>query len=336
MDIDKARAILDLSAIDGLDKIKQNYRLKLRQYHPDLKGDLGQVDILGQLHDAYRLLVRYHRTEIFQAYQRGEQNSSGKAELNPSYSDDTLYIFLDINSVDAFKGSNVTVSVGDRDVECPRCRGAGLVADTASRICLRCSGSGIRELRWGSGTIEVICEKCSGSGKINPSSCSLCRGTGVITHSRNVNISIPRGTRSGTVLKLPGHGAWSHTKKCRGNLYVEINVTMPENWELNGMDVVAPVETDIWSLLSSMKVPVQTVDGTVLCSLSSNFRAGEKILIQGRGWINDEGERGNHIAILNILFPSSPPCNTSRLLVSFLRELWPVGDRQVKALPYSE
>jgi molecular chaperone DnaJ len=326
MDREKARKLLGVRETDTVEELKRAYRLKVRQYHPDTSH---MVDSGGfaLLQEAYHLLLSDFTTEVLQDVKRGEGHGGGTSGDNIPL-DDSIYTFLDVTSEDAFQGSSVYISVSDRETQCPRCMGSGVVAESHSRICSACRGNGIRVVMWGEEELEIICGKCKGSGVINPSECSLCRGKGQIRHNREVKVALPRGVRSGTVIKLPGQGPWNSVRKMRGNLYVEINVTLPEKWELKGMDIYAPVVTDIWSILSGQDIAVSTIDGVVMCSFSEaakhNFR---EIVLEGRGWVNEDGKRGRHIGIIHIEFPRTPPPESARMLLNLLELLWPAGNR---------
>jgi molecular chaperone DnaJ len=334
MDLLKARMLLGLSEMDGLEEIKRAYRMKVRRHHPDTGKSMPDVDLFTEIHEAYRLLTSEFQTEFLNQDSIENPFTQDSRPSEAAFSD-SLYTFLDITSEDAFKGSVITINTGDRETVCPRCGGMGLVGRTASRTCSQCSGTGTRQVKWGNEILDVVCVKCSGTGSVNPFTCTLCKGRGRITHNRNVRISLPRGARSGMVLKLPGQGPWNSEKKCRGNLYVEINVTMPHDWELKGLDIYAPVKTDIWSVLSGDPVPVKTMDGTIMHRLDSSELSTGSITIEGRGWINEDGIRGNHVGLLRIMFPDFPPSETARLLINHLRHTWPAGNSMpIRILPH--
>lgn len=336
MDTVKARLLLGLSEVDGLGELKRAYRLKARQYHPDIKGGVSDASLFNELNEAYRLLLSEFKTEFSIRENNTESSFRDDMEENPdrSFSDNSLYTFLDVTSEDAFKGSVITITTSDRETKCPRCHGSGVVAAAVSRVCSLCSGVGRRKVMWGQEALDVICGKCSGTGTINPSTCSLCRGRGLITHNRNVRISLPRGVRTGMVIKLPGQGPWDSKNGRRGDLYVEVNVTMPEGWELRGLDVYVPIRTDIWSVLAGDGIPVETMEGTIMYSLSSRDLTSGRIVIDGRGWVNEEGKRGRLIGMLKIDFPDTPPTETVSMLVRHLSNMWPTGRSKRHVLPY--
>ncbi len=327
-------SVLGLRPGASPEEIRRAFRHKIKECHPDSPTARPMhVQSVCTLVQVYRLLQKRLAPEII--------HESDRYWEQPPEDDETplsngLFLFLEVSATDAFSGNTVETSISDTGSTCPACEGKGHVTNTHGPECTKCSGKGFQELPWGKSRLRVVCNSCNGTGKITQRRCNLCRGTGSITRQRTVCIKLPRGVRDGMILKLPGQGHWQHDKQCRGPLFTEIKVKFNKNWKLAGLDIHSTVTVDLWTALVGGAVIVETVEGDKTFKLAPcSFQT--ELVLEGKGWIDEAGNRGNHIARVEVLLPQGSPPPAAKALIRWLKYLWPAGAcRGPSALPAPE
>ena len=317
--LDDPWRVLGVPRNASLAEVRRAFRRKARLLHPDGQGP-GSMEGFMELRWAYQEILR-RLQEGRPAVLRGWREFM-----------DGAYLFVDVEAHKAFRGGTVEVSLADQEEFCPRCQGSGRVKDRCERVCSHCGGTGHVAIRWGDEQLRVICTRCGGTGATGRPPCPLCKGMGRISRTRRVEVRLPRGIKSGTVLRLSGQGPWRPHRQSRDPLYVEVRVSMPPGFSLLGLDVLALHEVPIWTALSGGTISVPTMDGEVECWIPPGTQQGELIRIRGRGWIDEAGNRGDHIVRLQVALPQGPPPPGAARLIAALRELWPAGPPR-RALP---
>ena len=116
------------------------------------------------------------------------------------------------------------------------------------------------------------------------STCPACGGRGVRRGSAFVDVSVPRGAKNNTKLRLKGLGGPGRPP---GDLFVDIDVKLPETAQLRGRDVfdtvtVTPMlatsggELDYEGL--SVRVPANVKPGGTLRSKGMGVGGGDLVL----------------------------------------------------------
>lgn len=325
--------LLGLSPGATSDEIKRAFRQKIKEYHPDSTSALpGREQCIQTLMYAYRLLEKQYLPQI-QTEDGISSEKYGAPYINEGI--DGVFLFLEVSLKDAFEGGTVETVISDVENFCPMCDGLGNVSHRDAPECVECSGRGFLELPWGNSLMRVVCNTCSGSGIVSRSTCSMCRGRGKISRQRTVRIRLPRGIRDGAVLKLLGQGPWRQEKQCRDTLFVEIKVNIPSEWRIKGLDIHSRTYIDIWTALAGGIVAVETVDGSFPCRCLPGSLNDTELVLEGRGWVDETGTRGDHRTMLGVRIPHDAPPPTARALIRWLRYLWPAEPcGMVKALPH--
>ncbi len=322
--------ILGLSPRATLEDIKRAYRQKIKTCHPDLcRAEPSGPRAFQVLTQAYETLIRgkSHVERISRTHTTGGYHTSDNIQ------EDGVFLFLEASPQQALMGAVIETEIWDGEEFCLRCGGTGKISQGGEKECPACGGSGHTTIPWGNELLRMVCKKCSGTGFIGQQTCPICKGKGRISRPRKIRISLPRGIVSGTLLRLPGQGAYIPERQARGPLYVEVGVRLPESWMIQGLDIHAPIDVDIWTAIEGGQIAVRTIDGYQMCLVPPCVKNGDLIRLTGKGWSDELGRRGDHVAKVRIMMPEGKPSSLVKTFIAILRRLWPAGP-SIPALPH--
>ncbi|MFU8811799.1 MAG: DnaJ C-terminal domain-containing protein [Balneolaceae bacterium] len=125
----------------------------------------------------------------------------------------------------------------------------------------------------------------------------------------NVRITIPAGIESGKKLKLKGKGAGS------GDLYIEVQVDVPDGVERRGKDLIQRVPIDLYTAVLGGAETVETISGTVKLKIPEGTSGGKKFKLANRGLppFGSSGTKGNLYIIADIRVPEKLSQEEKRL-----------------------
>jgi curved DNA-binding protein len=105
----------------------------------------------------------------------------------------------------------------------------------------------------------------------------------VVTRSRTLKVSIPKGVRQGQQIRLSGQGAKGQGSGKAGDLYLEIKFKPHRFYRVEGSDVYLDLPLAPWEAALGAKVKVPTPSGAVDLKVPANSQAGKKLRLKGRG-----------------------------------------------------
>jgi len=151
-----------------------------------------------------------------------------------------------------------------RQVDCPACKGTGAKDGTSKHTCEKCGGSGKVQTQqntpFGSFTNITTCPACHGSGETIDTPCEKCGGTGRVTKEFTINVDIPAGVDSDSVIPLRGQGEEGVNGGPPGDLYIILDVEPHELFTRTGNDlrIDMPITFDQAALGTTIIVPTLT------------------------------------------------------------------------------
>ena len=305
----------------GLDEVKRAFRRLVKRHHPDIAGrDPKRTEEFLRLRQAYKELAAKLTVTV-----RRNMEEVCRKDLDCSEGGGSsgAFIFVEVDAASALKGKKISLSVPDRETFCPVCNGLGKVAAASGTVCRACRGLGFIEIEWGDELLKVVCNRCICRGTAELSTCPDCGGRGQLVVERRLKLTIPPGTRDGTVLKFPGQGPWDRVSGKRKPLYCEISVSFPKGYELRGLDIHSIHVIDCWTALAGGYVKIPLLGWEEQVWIEPGTRAGHEIRFQGKGWPDPEGTRGDHVVVLDLSFPKGPCPPEAEELIRRLKELWP-------------
>ena len=235
--------VLGVSRTADKGEIKKAFYSKAKQFHPDTNKAADAQSKFAEINNAYEILSdpekrkRYdlmgHDAEQMGAGGPGGPGGmgfnpedvfrdffgmggggmggggpfggmgGGGGEAGPQRGAD-VETTLNLSFMEAVQGTSRTLNVMT-DVPCTPCNGSGAQPKSTASTCTDCGGKGTMRVNQGFFTVQMTCRGCNGRGKKHPP-CHACQGEGVVKQRRSVEVVVPAGADSETVLRLNGQG----------------------------------------------------------------------------------------------------------------------------------
>jgi molecular chaperone DnaJ len=203
-------------------------------------------------------------------------------------------------------------------------RQKGQDAEAEVRVTLEEAYSGTKrtiELRAG----EEQCRVCGGSGQIAGATCHVCRGTGVATPLKRVEVNVPAGVKDGQRIRLSGQGAPGANGGAPGDLYLRVHVNTHARFERKGDDLYVDVDIPVADAALGGEAKVPTLKGrTLALRVPEGTQGGKVFRLAGQGMPRGSvggsgGGFGDLYARARLVLPE-PMTDEQRRLFERLRE----------------
>jgi len=235
-----------------------------------------------------------------------------------------IQVRLDVSLEDVAWGSNKEIQI-ERTEKCDVCHGTGAQPGSSIRICPQCNGAGEVQKVHSAGFARLIrvetCSKCSGSGKVVEVPCKSCKGMGLVSRTRTINVRVPAGIEDGFSLRLKGEGDERKDGHAPGDLYVLVHVKPHPIFKREGSDVIAEVYVSFPKAALGASVQVPTLDGKAEIKIPPGTQSGTTFRLRGRGLPKMGGwGKGDQLVKVNIQTPKNLTPKQRRLLEELDRE----------------
>jgi molecular chaperone DnaJ len=261
---------------------------------------------------------------IFNIFFGGNKRREG-----PVRGSDILYE-LSINFEEAAFGKTVNLEI-PRTETCNICHGSGARPGTLPKACPSCHGTGQmskeQNMPFGRFMITSTCGACRGSGKIIDTPCATCHGSGTVHGRHKLEVKIPPGVDTGSMLRVPGEGESGEKGGPPGDLYVKTNVSPHDIFTRHGNDIL--METTITFVQAALgdDIIVPTLDGNAKMKILPGTQNGNIFRLCGKGFssIHLSG-KGDQLVKINVDVPTKLNDKQKHLL----REFANVSDEKVR------
>lgn len=131
----------------------------------------------------------------------------------------------------------------------------------------------------------------------------------VSLHSRQLEVSIPKGIVAGQHLRLQGQGGPGLGSGAAADLYLEIMFTPDPVFRVDGRNVFFDLPLAPWEAALGAQVDAATPEGSVTLTIPPGSAAGRKLRLKGKGIPGSSADKpaGDLYAVLTIVLP---PANT--------------------------
>ncbi|GBO53674.1 chaperone protein DnaJ [Pseudanabaena sp. lw0831] len=153
--------------------------------------------------------------------------------------------------------------------------------------------------------IEKCCD-CGGSGikniLLNRNFCTTCDGLSLVQVTKKLMVTIPAGVDTGTRLRVQNEGDTGAYCGTVGDLYVYLFVESDNKFKRDGINIRSTIEINQAQAFSGCQLNIDTIDGSVLLTISPKTKSGVVLRLRGRGVpkLDNPIERGDHLVTVNI------------------------------------
>jgi molecular chaperone DnaJ len=318
--------------------LKRAYRKLAMEYHPDRNQSTDAAEKFKEINQAYEVLsddqkrAAYDRFghagvegnggpggfdgfthfdgfgDIFDAFFGGASRGGGRRRRGPARGADLRYN-LRLTFEEAVFGAEKEIEF-QRQERCERCSGKGAEPGTELTTCPECNGVGeIRRSQqsiFGQFVNVAVCARCQGEGRIVPSPCEDCRGTGRLRQTRKIAVKVPAGVDHGAQIRLANEGETGARGGEPGNLYVVLNVADHEQFQRVEDHIVLEMPVNVAQASLGAEVSIPTLDGEMDFEIPAGTQSGEDFVIRGKGVPHLRGAgRGDMVVRVTVVVPET-------------------------------
>lgn len=224
---------------------------------------------------------------------------------------------------EAARGTTREISYTRTDL-CDRCHGECAEPGTPVTPCGACGGRG--KVRFQQALfpipVERACSSCRGSGRIPSTPCATCSGTGLSTHERVVEVTIPPGIEAGATRIVERGGNRVRPERPPGDLEIAVEVEAHPFFVRSGDDVVCRVPVTFAQAAIGGEVEVPTLDGKVKLRVPPSTQPGSVLRIRGKGIPHRlRGGRGDQLVEVSVEIPTRLTDRARELIAELGNEL---------------
>ena len=130
---------------------------------------------------------------------------------------------------------------------------------------------------------------------------------------KKIKVIIPAGIQNNEKIRMIGLGKQGENGGKNGDLFVKVKIKNEEEYVLDGYNIKSNLYITPWEAALSTKVNVKTIDEEISIYIPSGIQSGEKIKIEGKGYKNSNGGRGDFILETKIMIPKHITENEKKL-----------------------
>jgi len=324
--------VLGLSRDADDSQVKEAYRKKALQYHPDRNPDDKEAEEkFKEASEAYEILSDRQKRHVYDvgghvfADGRGVDFNSifsnfdftidpfgmrqGTPHQRPSphpQRGQDIHIKLPITLEEVTTGVKRKIKYSRRQ-SCDQCNGLG-GDPTKVQQCTTCEGVGRVAQVFNQGSVSVrqeqTCPACHGVGQVMVEHCEKCKGMGSNVVEQDLTIEIPKGVSQQTVLSYRKMGNAGRNGGPTGRLLAQIQFSPHAVFEsVGGLHLRASCEITVWDLLLGAKLDIETLYGTQIVEIESGLDIHTPIRLSRFGLPNEQGGFGDLILDLQLKSP---------------------------------
>ncbi len=310
--------------------IKSAYRKLARQYHPDVNpGNKAAEERFKQINKAFEVLSDDEKRKKYDKYgdnwEHGEQMEAARQQQTAQggwrFTEEPGQSF---NYEEADLEDVFGDLLGGRASPFGRRSRVRRGQDTEYEVEVSLEEAFNGTLRSINLRSETPCASCKGTGRIANLACSVCRGAGVVSSVKRLEVKIPAGVDNGSRVRIAGKGQPGTGGGEAGDLYLVISVLPRENYERTGDDLSVKVEVSLTAAMLGGEVKVPTLKGTKLAlKIPSETQNGRVFRLAGQGMPHlGTAARGALLVKVNVVLPAGLTTE-EKALFQKLRELRP-------------
>ena len=268
---------LDNSKVSA-SEIKAAYREQAKLYHPDVNAESSfSEERFKDINEAYRVLSnssskrKYDRMWNNHAAKKTIKYEESKRGSGSAFSDFFNMFFGDLNENKIEENSEVKTKRKNKKVPVK-----GENVETSIDVSIEDAFYGVNKkisLR----TIE---------GKM-----------------KTFDVKIPAGIRDNEKIRLLGQGKAGQNGGSNGDLFIKINIEDDKRFKIKGYNLYTDLFLTPWEAALGTRANVVGIDDESNIYIPGGVQSGENITIQGKGYKDSTGGRGDLIANIKVMVP---------------------------------
>jgi molecular chaperone DnaJ len=209
---------------------------------------------------------------------------------------------MTIDMISSLKGFDTELSM-QKVKTCDVCHGSGSDPNSTINKCSSCGGSGRINVAEGPIQFTKTCPVCKGHGQTgNP--CRECGGTGQVQGLEKIRVTIPKGVKEGSRVRVAGKGEPGFNRGQAGDLYLIIHVKPHNLLSREGDNLYMEVPVTVGEVIAGGTITIPTIDGPVNLKIPPKSQSGQTLKLKGKGAINlKTKKRGDMLVKLIIKVP---------------------------------
>ncbi len=218
---------------------------------------------------------------------------------------------MTIDMLSALKGFDTELAM-QVPRACSRCGGGGAEPGASSSGCPSCGGAGRINVAEGPMNFTRACPECGGTG-VKGAPCSRCGGAGRETAEERIRVSIPKGVREGSRVRVSGKGEPGTGGRPAGDLYLVIRIKSHPVLRREGDDLHMEVPVTVHEALAGGTVTIPTPEGGVNLKVPPRSQSGKVLKLKGRGAADPKtGTKGDLLVKLSVQVPGTDDAEVLR------------------------
>ena len=202
----------------------------------------------------------------------------------------------------AANGGKVPLTLAMNDV-CATCGGTGAEPGATVSTCPECKGSGMISFGQGGFAVNRPCPVCRGRGKVPSQRCHTCNGSGEQRTQRQILVTVPLATDTGTKVRLKGQGPREKAGGPASDVLITFQVEPDRFFSRDGLDILCEVPITLAQALMGAVIQVKAVSGAkVKLRIPTGTQPGRKFRIKGQG-LEKHGQKGDQIVTVQGKLP---------------------------------
>ncbi len=330
--------VLGVARHASADEVKAAFRRLAREHHPDRNPQDSQAEQrFREINEAYQLLSDPTRRARFDA--NGSDRPGPSPGAGPGFGgfEDLLSeLFGGLGRRPTSRGDmRLVVAVSFREAAlgctkslsyerielCGDCEGSGAKTGSGYHTCRGCGGAGRIAASmgtWFAVRTEQLCPQCGGRGRLAKEPCFGCRGRGLATEKRTIDVKLPPGIEGGAALPVAGGGSRLAPGAPAGDLELVVQVDPDAQFAREGDDVVSEVPVTFAQATLGAEVTVETLHGPQLARVPPGSKPGDELKLKGMGVPHRfRSGAGHHRARLRLTVPKVVSPRARELLQQF-------------------